>query len=82
MDVFATSHLLERNGPVTTPGGLTFVDKWGSCRHAAGAAAIMAIYARILNRSDPRLARRVAQFAEQQVRRRAAQRVSAVCALK
>lgn len=42
---FACSHLEAENGIGRTPSGLTFVSKWGSNRHAAGVAAILACYA-------------------------------------
>lgn len=67
---FANSHLNSQNGIQRTPCGLTFVCEWGSCRHAAGAAAVMAIYAQGLlkSNSDDEYAATVMDFARRQVR--------------
>jgi hypothetical protein len=66
LDYFAQSHLQVQNGIQRTPLGLTFVTEWGSCRHAAGVAAIMAVYARGLRTHDAHRAAEMLRFAEQQ----------------
>lgn len=66
---FADSHMNSENGINQTPCGMTFVCEWGSCRHAAGAAAIMALYAKGLlkvNAEDPRAVSAL-DFAQRQV---------------
>ena len=65
---FADSHMRSENGIKRTPCGMTFVTEWGSCRHAAGAAAIMASYARHLAAKDPEAAAAILKFAQSQVR--------------
>lgn len=67
---FADSHMNSKNGIKRTPCGLSFVTKWGSCRHAAGCAGIIASYARGLLKADPKSAEAAAmlEFAESQVR--------------
>ena len=65
--VFADSHLNAKNGIRRTPKGLTFVSEWGSCRHAAGAAAILAVYARGMAPGSRRYAQDVLRFARHQV---------------
>jgi hypothetical protein len=69
LEYFAESHLNQKNGIKRTPCGLTFVTKWGSCRHAAGAAAVLACYAFGLRQQDPASTRatEVAEFAQGQV---------------
>jgi Glycosyl hydrolase family 9 len=65
---FAEAHLKKMHGIKRTPRGLTFVSEWGSLRHAAGAASILAIYSRALksNGRDAE-ASEIMQFAEHQV---------------
>ena len=48
LDEFVAAHLQHTDGIVLTPGGLNWVNEWGSLRHASGAAAIMAAYGRDL----------------------------------
>lgn len=69
LDFFAKSHLNCENGIKRTPCGLTFVCEWGSCRHAAGAAAVLALYARGLLKAnaDDENAVRIMEFAKHQV---------------
>jgi hypothetical protein len=64
---FAQSHLETKNGVRRTPCGLTFVSKWGSNRHAAGAAAILACYADGLVGINQPVAQAVMGFARSQV---------------
>lgn len=66
---FADSHLNSKNGIKRTPCGLSFVTKWGSCRHAAGCAGILATYARGLLKKNPKspVALEILNFAERQV---------------
>lgn len=66
---FADSHLNSKNGIKRTPCGMTFVTKWGSCRHAAGCAGILAVYARGLLKANPgsKEALDIIKFAERQV---------------
>lgn len=65
---FADSHMGSENGIKRTPCGMTFVTEWGSCRHAAGAAAIMAVYARHLAAKDAEAAAAILKFAQSQAR--------------
>ena len=51
-----------------TPLGLAFVSEWGSCRHAAGVAAVFAMRARQVAADDLIAAQELLAFAEQQVR--------------
>lgn len=68
MQYFATSHLDVDNGIRQTPLGLTFVNEWGTLRHASGAAGILAIYARGLEvKGQTAMADEIMDFAEQQV---------------
>ena len=67
LEYFATSHLDAQNGIQRTPCGLTFVTEWGSCRHAAGAAAVLAVYARHLAPTDSQQAAKLLDFARKQV---------------
>ena len=69
LDFFVNCHFERQNGIKRTPKGLTFVNAWGSLRHAAGAAAILARYARSLLSSDVERAAKILDFAESQVRR-------------
>jgi hypothetical protein len=66
---FADSHLNSKNGIKRTPCGLSFVTKWGSCRHAAGCAGILAVYARGLMKKTPdsKEGHEILEFAEKQV---------------
>ena len=68
LDYFATSHLDVTNGIRRSPQGLTFITEWGSLRHAMGATAVLASYARYLRPRHPERAAKIAEFAEQQVR--------------
>lgn len=67
---FADSHLNSKNGIKMTPCGMTFVTKWGSCRHAAGCSGILATYARGLLKADPKSKEgaEILTFSEKQVR--------------
>eukprot|EP00892_Ulva_mutabilis_P003515 jgi/Ulvmu1/1535/UM011_0265.1 len=69
LDYFAKSHLNSENGIQRTPCGMTFVSEWGSCRHAAGAAAVLAIYAKGLLKSNPEdeVASNVMDFGQRQI---------------
>lgn len=65
---FADSHIGATNGIRQTPLGLTFVNEWGTLRHAAGAAGILAIYARgIEAKGEMAMAQEIMAFAEHQV---------------
>lgn len=68
LQYFLHCHLEQSNGVKQTPCGMTFLSKWGSCRHAAGAAAVLAAFSlssgNVQNDSDAFMA---GQFAEQQV---------------
>lgn len=69
LEYFADSHLDAKNSINRTPKGLTFVSKWGSLRHAAGAAGILGVYSRGLkNRGQKAKADKIMKFAEHQVR--------------
>ena len=68
LDYFALSHLRCKNCVKNTPCGLTFITEWGSCRHAAGCAAVMAVYARQLRERDAARATEILDFARKQVR--------------
>lgn len=63
---FADAHLGEKDGVEHTPKGLTFVDRWGSLRHASGVAGVLAGYARVL-RKKGRNSNAIMKFAEHQV---------------
>jgi hypothetical protein len=64
----ADAHLNGANGVKTTPKGLTFVDQWGSLRHAAGVAGVLAGYARVLQaKGQNAQASLIMSFAERQV---------------
>jgi hypothetical protein len=65
---FASCHMNATNGIKRTNCGLTFVSEWGSCRHAAGAAAIIAYYARHIAASNREQAAAALQFASRQAR--------------
>jgi hypothetical protein len=67
LEYFAKSHLDCENNIKRTPCGLAFVTEWGSCRHAAGAAAILAVYARLLRKKNAARADSVLDFARKQV---------------
>jgi hypothetical protein len=65
---FAEAHLSGTHGVKTTPKGLTFVDEWGSLRHAAGVAGVLAGYARALRaEGQDAEASLIMAFAERQV---------------
>ena len=64
---FCKSHYTCTHGVSRTPCGLTFMCKWGSCRHAAGIAGIMALYAKIVQETHPADAAAAKEFAMQQV---------------
>jgi hypothetical protein len=67
--MFANAHLNQTNGIVKTPKGLTFVDQWGSLRHAAGVAGVLAGYARVLRTKNRAVeASPIMALAERQVR--------------
>ena len=68
LDFFVTAHLEQTNGVRQTPAGLTFLNEWGSLRHAAGAAAVLALYARMLADTDATRSREILAFAQRQVR--------------
>lgn len=71
MDYFTSSHLYVQKGVKRTPAGLTFMSEWGSLRHAAGVAAIIAFYSRSVRVRDSLGGRKRADemldFAESQV---------------
>ena len=56
----------EKDGVEHTPKGLTFVDRWGSLRHAAGVAGVLAGYARA-QKGKRSYSARIMKFAERQV---------------
>jgi hypothetical protein len=55
IDFFIDSHLNATGGIQRSPKGLTYVSEWGSLRHAAGAAAMLAKLSRFV-RSNPEYA--------------------------
>ena len=68
----AEGHLKATNGIRRTPKQLTYVDKWGTLRHACGVSAVLAGFARGLRRrsksgSDRELADQLMWFSERQV---------------
>lgn len=69
LEFFVSSHLQASNGIKHTPKGLTFVGEWGTLSHAAGAAAIIALYARGMDSMGEMSKSKGAKlFAEKQVK--------------
>jgi hypothetical protein len=79
LEYFARSHLNLENNIKRTPCGMNFLTEWGSCRHAAGCAAMLACYARTLRKKDAARAADILDFARKQARFIAQCNLSTAC---